>query len=63
MVNTFLLTGDKCTPKIHLTQLGFTYSAYELSTKTKERIKKIKKQLIQDTFTKINLIKLAFSMI
>ena len=27
IVNRFLLAGDKCMPKMHLKQPGFTYSA------------------------------------
>ena len=27
IVNTFLLSGDKFTPEVHLRQIGFTYSA------------------------------------
>ena len=41
-------------PEIHLRQTGFTYSASGPFTKNKERIKKPKKQEIQDTFIKIN---------
>ena len=36
--NKFLLVGDKYMPKIHLKQLGFTYSACGPFTKNKERI-------------------------
>ena len=32
-------------PEIHLRQLGFTYSASEPFTKSKERIQKLKKTL------------------
>ena len=41
-------------PEIHLRQPGFTYSACGTFTKNKERIKKIKKQEIQDIFIKTN---------
>ena len=43
IVNTFLLTGDKRMPEMHLEQPGFTYSACEPFTKNKERIQKFKK--------------------
>ena len=42
---------------MHLKQRGFTYSAYGLLTKNKERIK------IQILFIKMNLINLVFNMI
>ena len=42
MVNKFLLARDKCMPKMHLRQPGFTYSASGPFTKNKERIKKFK---------------------
>ena len=38
--NKFLLAGDKFTPKMHLNQPGFTYSACRPFTKNKERIQK-----------------------
>ena len=40
LVNKFLLVGDKCIPKMHLKQLGFTYSACGPFTKNKERTEK-----------------------
>ena len=40
IINTFLLTGDKDMPEIHLRQPGFTYSACGLFTKHRERINK-----------------------
>ena len=39
---------------MHLKQPGFTYSACEPFTKNKERIKKLKKQEIQDIFIEKN---------
>ena len=42
IVNTFLLTGDKFMPKMHLKHPGFTYSAFGPFTKIKERIQKFK---------------------
>ena len=41
-------------PEMHLRQTGFTYGACGPFTKNKERIKKLKKQEIQDTFIKTN---------
>ena len=43
IVNTFLLAGDKFMPEMHLKQPGFTYSACEPFTKTKDRIQKLRK--------------------
>ena len=61
--NKFLLAGDKFMPEMHLKQAGFTYSACRPFTKSKERIQKLKKkQEMQTTFTKMNLIKLVFNM-
>ena len=40
IINKLLLAGDKFMPKMHLKQLGFTYSACGPLTKNKERIKK-----------------------
>ena len=63
IVNKFLLAGCKFRSEMHLKQLGFTYTAYVPFTKNKERIQKLKKQETQNVFTKMNLIKLVFSMI
>ena len=40
IVNKFLLAGDNFMLKMHLKQLGFTYSACEPFTKNKVRIEK-----------------------
>ena len=42
IINRFLLAGDKFTPKMHLKQPQFTYSACGPFTKNKERIQKFK---------------------
>ena len=42
IINTFLLTGDKFTPELHLKQPGFTYVACGPITKHRERIKKFR---------------------
>ena len=41
-------------PEIHLRQPELTHSACRTFTKNKERIKKLKKQVIQDIFIKMN---------
>ena len=54
IVNKLLLAGNKCIPRIHLKQAGFTYSACDPFTKNKERTKKLKE---------IEIVKLVFNMI
>ena len=54
IINKFSLAGDKFMLEMHLKQPRFIYSACGLFTKSKERIKKLKKQEIQDIFTKMN---------
>ena len=54
IVNKFLLAGDKSMPELHLRLPGFTYSACWTFTKNKERIKDLKKQVINDKFIKTN---------
>ena len=54
IVNKYLLAGDKCMPEIYLRQTRFTYSVCGSFTKNKERIKKLKKREIQDTFIQMN---------
>ena len=63
IVNTFLLTGDKFMPDMHLKQPGFTYSACGPFTKNKERIQKFKETGDTSIFIKMNLIRLVFNMI
>ena len=63
IVNEFLLAGDKFMSEMHLKMPALTYSAYGPFTENKKRIKKLKKQVIQDILIKRNKIKLAFSMI
>ena len=62
-VNTFLLSGNKLMPEMHLRQPGFTYSACGPSKKIKKELKNLKKQEILIIFIKMNLIKLIFNMI
>ena len=55
IINKCLLVGDKFMSEMHLKQPGFTYSSCGTFTKnTEKKIKKIKKQEIQDTFIKTN---------
>ena len=42
LINTFLLTGDKFMPEMHLRQPQFTHSACGPFTKHKQRIQKFK---------------------
>ena len=63
IVNKLSLAEDKRMSRIHLKQLGFTYSACELFTENKERQCNLNKQVIQDIFTKTNKIQFGFSMI
>ena len=42
IINKFLLTEDKFMHKLHLSQPGFTYGAYEPFTKYLKRIQKFK---------------------
>ena len=43
VVNKFLLEEDKFVSEMHLSQPGFTYSAFGSFKKNKERIQKLKK--------------------
>ena len=56
MINKFLLSGNKFRPQMHLRQPGSTYTASRPFTKNKERIKKLKKQVIQNIFIETNKI-------
>ena len=60
IVNKFLLAVDKFMPEIHLKQPGFAYSSCGPFIKNIERIQKFKET--QTMFTKMNLIRLVFSM-
>ena len=50
-------------PAMHLIQQGFTDSACGPFTKKKKELKNLKKQEMQAIFTKMNLIRLVFTMI
>ena len=62
IVNTFLVTGDKFRPEMHLKQPGFICSACGRFTKYTERIEKFM-QTGDTDFIYRNELKLAFSMI
>ena len=61
--NKFSLGGDKFMLGIHLKQSGFTYSAFESFTESKERIQKFEETWDAKNIYKKSLIKLAFNMI
>ena len=63
IINKFLLAGDKFMPEIHLKQPGLLIVVVDHLLKAKKEFKNLKKQEIQATFTKINLIRLIFNMI
>ena len=63
IINKFLLAGDKFMSEMHLKQPGFTYNACGPFTKNKKRIQKFMQTGNTDEKMKMNLIKLAFSMI
>ena len=54
IVNNFLLAEDKFMLQMHLRKPVFTYSVFGPFTKSKERIKNLKKQEIQNIFIKTN---------
>ena len=60
IINTFLLSGDKFMPEMHLRQPGFTYSACGPFTKNKERIKKFMQTGNTDFIYKNKLDKACF---
>ena len=63
IVNKFLLAGDKFMPEIHLKQPDLLILLVEHLLKTKKEFKNLKKQEIRAIFTKMNLIRYAFSTI
>ena len=60
IINKFLLAGDKFMPEMHLNNPNSLIVLVDRSLKTKEEFKTI---YIQTIFTKMNLVKLVFSMI
>ena len=63
IVNKLLLAGHKFLREVYIKQPGFTYNACGPFTKNKVKYKQLKKQQIQDVFTKTNLIKFVLNMI
>ena len=59
-VNRFLLVGDRFMPEMHLKQPGFTYSACDPFTKSKERIEKFMQTGNTDFIHKNELDKTCF---
>ena len=51
-MSKFLLVRNQFISEMYLRQPGFRYSACGLFTKNRERIRKIRKQQIQDIFIK-----------
>ena len=63
IVNNFLLAGDKFMLEMHLNNRDLLRVLVDHLLKTKKEFKNSKKQEIEIIFTKMNLIKLVFSMI
>ena len=63
IVNKLLLAGHKFLREVYIKQPEFTYNACGPFTKNKGKYKQLKKQQIQDVFTKTNLIKFVLNMI
>ena len=62
IVNRVLLAGDKFMPEMHLKQPGLLTVLADHLQKPKKEFRNLKKQEIQTTFTKRNLIRLVFNM-
>ena len=54
ITNTLLLAANKFMPEMHLKMPGFTYSPCGLLLKAKKELTNLKKQEIQNIFTKMN---------
>ena len=63
IVSKFLLSGDKFMSKMHLKQPNLFLVLVDHLLKTKEELKNLKKQEIQNIFTKMNLIEPVLNMI
>ena len=63
IVNTFLLAEDKFMPESMQNSQDLLIALVGHLLKTKKEFRNLKKQQIQAIFTKMNLIRLAFSMI
>ena len=60
IANKFLLAGEQFIPKLHVKQLGFTYSTCGPFTKNKERIEKFIQTRNEDYIFKNDLDKICF---
>ena len=60
IANKFLLSGEQFIPKLHVKQLGFTYSTCGPFTKNKERIEKFMQTRNEDYIFKNDLDKICF---
>ena len=60
IANKFLLAGEQFIPKLHVKQLGFTYSTCGPFTKNKERIEKFMQTRNEDYIFKKDLDKICF---
>ena len=60
IANKFLLAGEQFIPKLHVKQLGFTYSTCGPFTKNKERIEKFMQTRNEDYIFKNGLDKICF---
>ena len=60
IANKFLLVGEQFIPKLHVKQLGFTYSTCGPFTKNKERIEKFIQTRNEDYIFKNDLDKICF---
>ena len=60
IANKFLLAGEQFIPKLHVKQLGFTYSTCGPFTKNKERIEKFMQTRNEDYIFKNDLDKICF---
>ena len=54
IVNNFLLVGDKFMPEMHIKQPGLLIVFVDHLPKTKKEFENLKKQEIQNIFTKMN---------
>ena len=54
ILNKILLAGDKFMPKVHLKQPDLLIVLVHHSQETKKEFKNLKKQKIQEIFTKMN---------
>ena len=63
IINKFLLAGDKFMPEMLSDNLGLLIVLVDHLLRIKKEFKSLNKLEIEDIFTKMNYIKLVFSMI